>query len=132
MLMSSVSSTSATNQTLGQADFLKLMVAQLSSQDPMNPVSSTDFAAQLAQFSTLQATQSMQTGVASVQSGLAGLEANSLLGATVSLQTLAGQNVTGVVSSIQYQSGTPSIMINGQAYDPSLVTSVSQTQTSSH
>jgi flagellar basal-body rod modification protein FlgD len=130
--MSSVSSTSATNQTLGQADFLKLMVAQLSSQDPMNPVSSTDFAAQLAQFSTLQATQSMQTGVASVQSGLAGLEANSLLGATVSLQTLAGQNVTGVVSSIQYQSGTPSIMINGQAYDPSLVTSVSQTQTSSH
>jgi flagellar basal-body rod modification protein FlgD len=130
--MSSVSSTSATNQTLGQADFLKLMVAQLSSQDPMNPVSSTDFAAQLAQFSTLQATQSMQTGVASVQSGLAGMEANSLLGATVSLQTLAGQNVTGVVSSIQYQSGTPSIMINGQAYDPSLVTSVSQTQTSSH
>jgi flagellar basal-body rod modification protein FlgD len=130
--MSSVSSTSATNQTLGQADFLKLMVAQLSSQDPMNPVSSTDFAAQLAQFSTLQATQSMQTGVASVQSGLAGLEANSLLGATVSLQTVAGQNVTGVVSSVQYQSGTPSIMINGQAYDPSLVTSVSQTQTSSH
>jgi flagellar basal-body rod modification protein FlgD len=130
--MSLVSPTSATNQTLGQADFLKLMVAQLSSQDPMNPVSSTDFAAQLAQFSTLQATQSMQTGVASVQSGLAGLEANSLLGATVSLQTLAGQNVTGVVSSIQYQSGTPYIMINNQAYDPSLVTSVSQTQTTSH
>ena len=101
------------------------MVAQLSSQDPMNPVSNTDFAAQLAQFSSLQATQS-------VQSGLAGMEANSLLGATVSLQTAAGQNVTGVVSSIQYQSGTPSIMINGQAYDPSLVTSVSQTQTSSH
>ena len=105
------------------------MVAQLSSQDPMNPVSSTDFAAQLAQFSTLQATQSMQTGVASVQSGLAGMEANSLLGATVSLQTAAGQDVTGVVSSIQYQSGTPNIMINGQAYDPSLVTSVSQTPT---
>jgi flagellar basal-body rod modification protein FlgD len=130
--MSSVSSTSATNQTLGQADFLKLMVAQLSSQDPMNPVSSTDFAAQLAQFSTLQATQSMQTGVASVQSGLAGLEANSLLGATVSLQTVAGQNVTGVVSSVQYQSGTPYIIINNQAYDPSLVTSVSQNQTTSH
>jgi flagellar basal-body rod modification protein FlgD len=126
--MSSVSPTSTTT-TLGQADFLKLMVAQLSSQDPMNPVSSTDFAAQLAQFSTLQATQGMQTGVASVQSGLAGMEANSLLGTTVTLQTAAGQNVTGVVSSVQYQSGTPSIIINGQAYDPSLVTSVSQTPT---
>ena len=97
------------------------MVAQLSSQDPMNPVSNTDFAAQLAQFSSLQATQS-------VQSGLAGMEANSLLGATVSLQS-GGQTVTGVVSSVQYQSGAPSIMVNGQAYDPSLVTSVSQTPT---
>ena len=98
----------------------------------MNPVSSTDFAAQLAQFSTLQATQTMQTGVAAVQSGLAGMEANSLLGSTVSLQTLDGQTVTGVVSTIQYQSGTPSIIVNGQAYDPNLVTSVSQTQTQSN
>jgi flagellar basal-body rod modification protein FlgD len=116
-------------QTLGQADFLKLLVAQLSAQDPMNPVSNTDFAAQMAQFSTLQTTQTMQTNMAAVQTGLAGMQANSLLGATVNLQSPNGQIVTGVVSAVQYHSGTPSLMINGQAYDLSQVTSVSQTQT---
>ena len=116
-------------QTLGQADFLKLLVAQLSAQDPMNPVSNTDFAAQMAQFSTLQTTQTMQGNMAAVQSGLTGLAANTLLGKTVNLQTTAGQTVTGVVSAVQYQSGTPSLMVNGQAYDLSQVTSVSQTQT---
>jgi flagellar basal-body rod modification protein FlgD len=46
-------------QTLNQADFLQLLVTQMSSQDPLNPESDTDFAAQLAQFSSLQATQTM-------------------------------------------------------------------------
>jgi flagellar basal-body rod modification protein FlgD len=119
-------------QTLGQADFLKLLVAQLSAQDPMNPVSNTDFAAQMAQFSTLQTTQTMQTNMAAVQSGLTGLAANSLLGKTVNLQPTNGLPVTGVVSSVQYQSGTPSIVVNGQAYNLSQVTSVSQTQTPSN
>jgi flagellar basal-body rod modification protein FlgD len=119
-------------QTLGQADFLKLLVAQLSAQDPMNPVSNTDFAAQMAQFSTLQTTQSMQTNMAAVQAGLTGLSANNLLGKTVNLQTTNGLSVTGVVSSVQYQSGTPNIVVNGQAYDLSQVTSVSQTLTPSN
>ena len=119
-------------QTLGQADFLKLLVAQLSSQDPMNPVSNADFAAQMAQFSTLQTTQTMQKNMAAVQAGVGVLEANSLLsllGKTVSLQTADGRTVTGVVSSLQYQSGNPTITVNGQAYSVTQVTSISQTQT---
>ena len=41
-------------QTLGQTDFLRLLVAQLNNQDPMNPVESTEFVTQLAQFSSLE------------------------------------------------------------------------------
>jgi flagellar basal-body rod modification protein FlgD len=115
-------------QTLGQADFLKLLVAQLSAQDPMNPVSNTDFAAQMAQFSTLQTTQTMQTNMAAVQSSMGILVADSVLGRTVNLQTSNG-TVTGVVSTVGYQSGTPTISVNGQVYNLSQVTSVSQTQT---
>ena len=115
-------------QTLGQADFLKLLVAQLSAQDPLNPVSNTDFAAQMAQFSTLQATQTMQTDLAGVQANLALLEAGSLLGKTVSLTCSDGRTVTGSVSAVQYQSGKPSLMVNGQSYDLSQVTSVSPSQ----
>jgi len=49
--------TSATvkrNDALGQTEFLSLLVAQLQNQDPLNPLDSADFSAQLAQFSSLE------------------------------------------------------------------------------
>src|SRR5690242_14858924 len=61
---------------LDQTDFLKLLVAQIQYQDPMNPQSDTQMAAQMAQFTTLQqATQS--------SSSLAMMQANSLIGSSV-------------------------------------------------
>ncbi len=106
-------------QTINQDDFLKLLVAQLSAQDPMNPVSDTDFAAQMAQFSTLQQTQTMQKD-------MSGMQAASLLGKNVEVQNAKGQIDIGAVSAITLQSGTPSVIVNGQSYDLSQILAVSQ------
>ncbi|MDJ0782906.1 MAG: flagellar hook capping FlgD N-terminal domain-containing protein [Desulfosarcinaceae bacterium] len=43
-----------TNNELGKDEFLTMLVAQLQYQDPMNPMDSTGFTAQLAQFSSLE------------------------------------------------------------------------------
>jgi len=115
-------------QTLNQNDFLKLLVAQLSAQDPMNPVSNTDFAAQMAQFSTLQATQTMQKNLAGLEASQAVLQANSLLGRTVQVQSATGATESGVVSAVTFQAGTPSLTVNGQSYNLSSVLSVSLPQ----
>jgi flagellar basal-body rod modification protein FlgD len=109
-------------QTLDQNDFLQLLVAQLSQQDPMNPVSDTDFAAQMAQFTALQETQTMQ-------GNMAGIQANGLLGQTVQLQPTQGSPITGVVSSVDYSDSTPSLIVDGQPYTLSQVLSVSPTPT---
>ena len=57
----SVLPASASNQTLGQGDFLKLMTAQMQNQDPFNPVDNTQMVAQMAQFSSLAGISEMNT-----------------------------------------------------------------------
>ena len=104
-------------QTLGQQDFLKLLVTQMTSQDPMNPMKDTEFVAQMATFSSLQNSVSMESDMASMQ-------ASGLLGRTVTLNVPDGTQPTGVVSGVQWVSGTPQIVVNGQNYTLSQLSSI--------
>lgn len=50
-------------QSLGKDDFLKLLVAQMGNQDPMEPMSNEESVAQLAQFSTLEQMNNIANGI---------------------------------------------------------------------
>jgi flagellar basal-body rod modification protein FlgD len=119
----SASLTTSANSTLNQADFLKLLVTQMTSQDPLNPESDTDFAAQLAQFSSLQEATTMAGDMAVMQ-------ASSLIGSTVSVEsaTNSDQETSGVVTAVDMSSGSPEIQVNGQLYALSQILSISPTQ----
>lgn len=103
-------------QTLGQQDFIKLLVTQLSSQDPLNPQKDSDFIGQMAQFSTLESNKTMSTGITTLQNQQDFVKANSLLGKNVELLDDDANRFTGVVSAIQVISGKPQIMVNEKAY----------------
>ncbi len=115
--------------TLNQQDFLKLLVTQMSQQDPMNPESNLDFSAQLAQFSTLQQTTAMQTGITQLGTQQQFLQANDLIGRTVKLQNADQTTASGVVSGVQLAGGTPQIVVNGQNYNLSQVLAVASGST---
>src|SRR5467141_3222167 len=104
-------------KTLTQDDFLKLLVAQMTSQDPMNPQSNTDFAAQMAQFTSLEQTRAMASNLSTMSTQQQLLQASQLLGRTVTLQADAQTIATGVVQSVQVNSGVPQILVGGKAYD---------------
>jgi flagellar basal-body rod modification protein FlgD len=113
---------SGSQQTLNQKDFLQLLVAQMQNQDPLNPQSDTDMAAQMAQFTSLTQSSAMS-------SSLSMLQANSLIGSTVSLQIDPKTTASGVVQGVILNGGTPQIIVNGSTYDLSQVTSVTPTVT---
>lgn len=63
-------SAAGTKTTLGQADFLKLLTAQMSNQDPFNPVDNTQMIAQMAQFSSVAGISEMNTTLSSIATKL--------------------------------------------------------------
>lgn len=111
-------------QTLTQDDFLKLLIAQLSAQDPLNPQKDTEFIAQMAQFSTLEQAKTMQNDIALLRVEQQFLQANALIGRTVQVLDVQGAITGGTVGSIQVEAGTPRLVINGQAYELSQVLTV--------
>jgi flagellar basal-body rod modification protein FlgD len=114
-------------QTLGQEDFLKLLVTQMTSQDPMNPQKDTDFIAQMAQFSSLEQTKTLQQDVAGVGARQAVLEATGLLGHTVTVSTGDTTTAQGQVTAVKVDAGVPKLVIGGSSYDLSQVLTVAPT-----
>jgi flagellar basal-body rod modification protein FlgD len=74
-----VSSSSDSKDELGREDFLTLLIAQLQNQDPLNPLESADFTAQLAQFSSLEQLFGMNETLAVIQQNLAAQQNGNVL-----------------------------------------------------
>jgi flagellar basal-body rod modification protein FlgD len=130
---SSVSSSDASSRvpmrTLGQDDFLKLLVTQMTSQDPLNPQKDTDFIAQMAQFSSLEQTKTMAAELSAMKSQQDFTQAAALLGRSVQVQTGAATTDSGTVTAVELASGTPQLLINNKLYDLSQVLSVTPAAT---
>lgn len=79
---------SAAQTNLTEDNFFQLLTAQLENQDPLNPMSSSDFAAELAQFSTASGVQNMQTSLTNLGTQLTtagGVQAANLVGQNVAI-----------------------------------------------
>lgn len=71
---------------IGQAEFLKLMTAQMNNQDPMKPMDDGEFFSQIAQFSSVAGIQELEksfTQVASMLQSNQALQASTMVGRTV-------------------------------------------------
>ncbi len=84
------STTSQANGTLGKNDFMTLLIEQMKNQDPLSPMDGTQFAAQLAQFSSLEQLQNLNDSM--TQSINANLALTQSINNTLST-TLIGKEV---------------------------------------
>ena len=96
--------------TLGQDDFLRILLTQLRFQDPLKPVDNEQFIAQLAQFSALEINRGQSDkvdtllGIESVNQSLA------LIGKTVQVGQQQG-GASGQVTAVSYSSGEPLLTV---------------------
>lgn len=109
-------------QELGKDDFLKILITQLSHQDPTAPMEDTQFIAQMAQFSSLEQITNMSVQFEKVADALGSSGAIQSAGKKVDINTELGV-VTGTVDSVSTDKD-PLISVNGQFYNWSDVTAV--------
>lgn len=114
----------APQKVLDQDDFLKLLLAQFTSQDPMEPMKDTAFIAQMAQFTALEQSKTMTTDIAALRGQQQILQANAMLGRNVVVQVDGGLAAQGPVAAVQMEAGMPKIVVNGQAYELGQVLSI--------
>lgn len=113
-IISSTSKTSNTksSNTLNMENFLNLLVAEMQNQDPLEPTSNSDYMAQMATFSQVEATTEMNERVLSQT-------ASNLIGKAVIVKTDTNSSgyAGGVVNGWQTIDGIVYLGINGGLYD---------------
>ena len=96
------STTVSGSNKLGKDEFLKLLVAQLKNQDPSSPLKPEEFAAQLAQFTSVEQLTKLNDTVAAQA---AANEVNKLLNQTVLSVTLLGRHIVAKGDQVSVPTG---------------------------
>jgi flagellar basal-body rod modification protein FlgD len=101
---------------IGQEDFMKIMLTQLSYQDPLKPMDNQQFVAQLAQFTSLEQTRQVNDRLDSLLGIQGATQSVGLIGKTVEISSSSGASV-GTVTTINFAQGQPQLTVqlaNGQ------------------
>ncbi len=112
------------NSELGQDAFLKLLVAQLKYQDPLNPADGAEFLAQTAQFTMVEKLSDLEAQGQSTVTSQQQMQAAQLVGRQVTYVDSTGNLVEGVVESAEYTPDGQSLTIDGQAVELDNITKV--------
>ena len=121
---SSTSSSQAATDAFGLSfeSLLKIILTQLTYQDPLKPMDNFEFVSQLAQFSQIQQTQTTNERLEAIAAAQANLQAASLLGRKVDIPAGA-TTLSGKVTAIAFANGEPRVTI--QTTDNQTISNIS-------
>ncbi|QSI29803.1 flagellar hook capping protein [Variovorax sp. RKNM96] len=100
--------------SLGMEDFLKILLTQLTYQDPLKPMDNQEFMAQMAQFTSLEQTQQLNNKIETLITNQAALQSVGLIGKTVDVSTPSGL-LTGTVSALSLSGDSPLLTVKTSA-----------------
>jgi len=98
-------------QELGTEAFLKMMIAELQSQDPLNPMDNSKMLEQINQIRSISASDGLTKSIESLQMGQSMSTAAGLLGKNVTGMDVIGNEVTGKVDRVVFENGKPKLFV---------------------
>lgn len=101
--------------SLGLEQFIKLMVTELQSQDPLNPMDNSQLLDQLSQMQSITSTKKLNETLDSVLLGTNLSNAGALIGKTINGLTDDGTEVTGIVDQATLVSNTPYLNVGDKS-----------------
>ncbi|MBK8394553.1 MAG: endoflagellar hook capping protein [Leptospiraceae bacterium] len=112
-----------TPKQLGKDDFLKLLITQLTQQDPTSPMKDQDFIAQMAQFSSLEQMKNISSGISRMEAK----QSYSLVGKVVSgPDMVTGETVIGLAAALFFDAdGKSYVRVNGRSVEVEKITLIS-------
>lgn len=111
----------AADDEIGQTEFLELLVAQLENQDPLNPQDSAQFAAQLAQFSSVEQLIGVRSGIDELVSLSSGANVTP---ENLDPTNLVGQDVVVFASQIEVDAARSEIILPFRTIESAAATEV--------
>lgn len=109
----------------GKEDFMRLLVAQMRNQNPLEPLKDAEFMGQLTQFSTLEGITQLNKSFGDMLAFQQLTQGASLIGKSVTFEktgsTIPGR---GVVDGVKIDNGTFQLQVDGKAVPLSQVRSI--------
>lgn len=98
------------NGDLGRDQFLNLLVTQLRNQDPLDPITDQEFIAQLAQFSTLESIEQLNTSFSDLLKLQQLTQGSNLIGRTVNFLDANSQSQSAEVTALSIAGGNVQLL----------------------
>lgn len=112
-------------QTMDGEVFLKLLVTQLTNQDPSSPMDTNDMIAQTTQLASMEQLSALAQSQQSALGVGQRTAAAALIGQSVTTTpTPADPAVTGIVTSVTFGEGEPQVLIDGNPHPYSSIAAV--------
>jgi flagellar basal-body rod modification protein FlgD len=121
----SVSANSDRMNELTMNDFIKMMVAELENQDPMNPMSNTEMLQQISQIRSITSNDKLTTSIESLTTGQALATASGLIGKTITGTNSLNETATGKVDKVTIEDGKAKLYVGSSIINVENVTSIS-------
>jgi flagellar basal-body rod modification protein FlgD len=120
----SVSANSDRLNELTMSDFIRMMVAQLENQDPMDPMSNTEMLQQISQMRSITSNDRLTSSIESLSLGQALSTASSLIGKTVTGVNTLNQSITGKVEKVTIENGEARLYVGSSIINVGNVTAI--------